>query len=55
MKTIKVLQDIIIPKDAVSGSASDAKVHEFIGYIVKEKRNIKHHYVVVCVGWICNV
>jgi len=41
MKTIKVLQDIIIPKDAVSGSASDAKVHEFIGYIVKEKTELQ--------------
>lgn len=37
MDTIKVLQDIIIPKDAVSGSATDAKVHEFIAYIIKEK------------------
>ena len=41
MKTIKVLQDIIIPKDDISGSASDAKVHEFIGYIVKEKTELQ--------------
>jgi gluconate 2-dehydrogenase gamma chain len=36
MATITVLCDIIIPKDDVSGSASDAKVPEFIQYIVKE-------------------
>lgn len=36
MATITVLADIIIPKDEVSGSASDAKVPEFIEYIVKE-------------------
>src|SRR3954453_16651420 len=33
MATITVLGDIIIPKDAVSGSASDAKVPEFIEFI----------------------
>lgn len=36
MKTITVLVDIIIPKDDVSGSATDAKVPEFIEYIVKD-------------------
>ena len=36
MATITVLCDIIIPKDDVSGSASDAKVPEFIQYIVNE-------------------
>jgi gluconate 2-dehydrogenase gamma chain len=36
MKTIRVLADIIIPKDDVSGSASDAKVPEFIAFIVKD-------------------
>lgn len=36
MKTITILGDIIIPKDEVSGSASDAKVPEFIEYIVKD-------------------
>ncbi len=36
MATITVLGDIIIPKDAVSGSASDAKVPEFIEFIVKD-------------------
>jgi hypothetical protein len=35
--TIGILADIIIPKDDVSGSATDAKVPEFIEYIVKEK------------------
>ncbi|HWB28847.1 MAG TPA: gluconate 2-dehydrogenase subunit 3 family protein [Chitinophagaceae bacterium] len=36
MATITLLGDIIIPKDAVSGSASDAKVPDFIEYIVKD-------------------
>ena len=34
--TITILGDIIIPKDDISGSASDAKVPEFIEYIVKD-------------------
>ena len=34
--TITVLADIIIPKDDVSGSASDAKVADFIEFIVKD-------------------
>lgn len=36
MATITILADIIIPKDSVSGSASDAKVPEFIEFIVKD-------------------
>ena len=36
MATITVLGDIIIPKDEVSGSSSDAKVPEFIEFIVKD-------------------
>jgi len=36
MATITVLADIIIPKDEKSGSASDAKVPEFIEFIVKD-------------------
>jgi hypothetical protein len=36
MATITVLADIIIPKDARSGSASDAKVPDFIEFIVKD-------------------
>lgn len=36
MATITVLADIIIPKDDRSGSASDAKVPEFIEFIVKD-------------------
>jgi len=36
MATIAVLADIIIPKDDKSGSASDAKVPEFIEFIVKD-------------------
>jgi gluconate 2-dehydrogenase gamma chain len=36
MATINILADIIIPKDEVSGSASDAKVPDFIEFIVKD-------------------
>jgi hypothetical protein len=36
MATITVLVDIIIPKDEKSGSASDAKVPDFIEFIVKD-------------------
>jgi len=36
MATITILADIIIPKDDVSGSASDAKVPEFIDFIVRD-------------------
>ncbi len=39
MATITLLADIIIPKDEVSGSASDAKVPEFIEFIVKDMPN----------------
>lgn len=37
MKTITVLGDIIIPKDEVSGNASDAGVPAFIEFIVKDR------------------
>lgn len=40
MATITILADIIIPKDAVSGSASEAKVPDFIEFIVKD---MPHH------------
>lgn len=36
MATITVLANIIVPKDDISGSASDAKVPEFIEFIVKD-------------------
>ena len=36
MATLTILGDIIIPKDEHSGSASDAKVPEFIEFIVKD-------------------
>lgn len=36
MATIAILSDIIIPKDKTSGSATDAKVPEFIEFIVKD-------------------
>ena len=36
MKTIGVLADIIIPKDDVSGSATEAGVPDFIEFIVKD-------------------
>jgi hypothetical protein len=42
MKTISVLADIIIPKDDVSGSATDAGVPAFIEFIAKD---MKHHQV----------
>ena len=35
-QTLIVLGDLIIPKDDVSGSASDAKVIDFIDFIVKD-------------------
>lgn len=37
MATIAVLCDIIIPADKVSGSATDAKVPDFIEFIVKDQ------------------
>ncbi len=42
MKTISMLADIIIPKDATSGSATDAGVPDFIEFIAKD---MKHHQV----------
>lgn len=41
MSTITILADIIIPKDDVSGSASDAGVPDFIEFIVKDKPEFK--------------
>ncbi len=41
MSTITVLCDIIIPRDDKSGSASDAKVPEFIEFIVKDQPRYK--------------
>jgi gluconate 2-dehydrogenase gamma chain len=35
--TITILADIIIPRDEVSGSASDAKVPDFIEFMVKDR------------------
>ncbi|HEX9512672.1 MAG TPA: gluconate 2-dehydrogenase subunit 3 family protein [Puia sp.] len=37
MATISILADIIIPRDEISGSASDAKVADFIAFIVIDK------------------
>jgi gluconate 2-dehydrogenase gamma chain len=37
MKTIAVLSDIIIPKDEVSGSATDAGVPDFIEFMAKDR------------------
>jgi hypothetical protein len=37
MATIAVLSDIIIPADEISGSATDARVPDFIEFIVKDK------------------
>lgn len=36
MSTITILVDIIVPKDEVSGSATDARVPEFLEFIVKD-------------------
>jgi gluconate 2-dehydrogenase gamma chain len=41
MATITVLGDIIIPKDEISGSASEAKVPDFIEFIVKDMPHYK--------------
>lgn len=41
MATISILADIIIPKDEISGSATDAKVPDFIEYIVKDKPELQ--------------
>lgn len=37
MATITILADIIIPRDEISGSASEARVPDFIEFIVKDK------------------
>lgn len=42
MAVITILVDIIIPRDEVSGSATDAKVPEFIEFIVKD---MPHHQI----------
>jgi len=41
IETIAVLSDIIIPRDAVSGSATDAKVPDFIEFIVKDRPDLQ--------------
>lgn len=41
MKTISTLADIIIPKDDVSGSATDAGVPDFIEFIAKDMPRYK--------------
>lgn len=41
LKTIKVLVDIIIPRDARSGSASDAGVVEFVEFMAKDKPELQ--------------
>lgn len=41
LATITLLGDIIIPKDDHSGSASDAKVAEFIEFIVKDQPDLQ--------------
>jgi len=41
MKTITALVDIIIPRDAVSGSASDAGVPAFIEFMAKDKPELQ--------------
>ncbi len=41
LSTITILGDIIIPKDEHSGSASDAKVADFIEFMVKDQPNLQ--------------
>ena len=41
MQTIAVLSDIIIPADEISGSATEAKVPDFIEFIVKDRPNFQ--------------
>ncbi len=41
LSTIIILGDIIIPKDEHSGSAGDAKVADFIEFIVKDQPNLQ--------------
>jgi hypothetical protein len=41
MATLGVLSDIIIPADDVSGSASEAKVPDFIEFMVKDKPELQ--------------
>lgn len=41
MQTIAVLSDIILPADEVSGSATEAKVPDFIEFIVKDRPNFQ--------------
>lgn len=41
MATIAILADIIIPKDEVSGSATEAGVPDFIEFIVKDMPNLQ--------------
>ena len=54
MATITVLADIIIPKDEISGSASDAKVPEFIEFIVRGHAAPGTYAGRSYAGWICN-
>ena len=37
MRTVRMLSDYVIPRDARSGSASDAKVPEYMDYLLGEK------------------
>jgi gluconate 2-dehydrogenase gamma chain len=41
METIAILSDIIIPRDQISGSATDAKVPDFIEFITKDKPELQ--------------
>ncbi len=41
MATMAVLADIIIPADEISGSATDAKVPDFIEFMVKDKPELQ--------------
>lgn len=40
-RTVRVLVDIVIPKDARSGSATDAKVPEFMDVFMQTRENMR--------------
>ena len=52
MATITILGDIIIPRDAVSGSASEAKVPDFIEFIVKDKPGASNAFAGAGLRWL---
>jgi len=54
MQTVRLLTDIIIPADSHSGSATQAKVPEFIEFMMKDQPRNQTPCGVVCAGWTTN-